>query len=412
MSAVIAEVSPERNPMVSTNWVAGVPYAIFEELRRQDRPVRVVGPGDRPYWALVRHADVVAASRTPEIFSNEPDPFTVRGRDTPDEPAPAIPLLISLDPPVHTQRRQLINKGFTPRRVTRLQDRITAIVGEHLAKVRGRESFDFVTDLAVELPLQVIAELLGIPEEDRSRVFGWTEQMMSGDDAEFENDPQQVMAALGAMYGYSEQLCTHRRELAESGAPGEDLMSVLIGAESGGERLSQMDLNLFFLLLHNAGSETTRNLVTGGVLALLENPDQLALLQEDPTRLPGAVEEMLRWVTPVTHFARTVKADTEINGESIAAGEQVLLWYTSANRDEAVFAEPNRFDVLRDPNPHVAFGSGGPHFCLGAHLARLETISLFEALLPLLSDLELAGPVERLQSHFISGIKHLPLRWR
>jgi cholest-4-en-3-one 26-monooxygenase len=355
---------------------------------------------------------VVAASRSPELFSSEPDPFTVRGRDTEAEEAPAIPLLISLDPPVHTQRRQLINKGFTPRRVTRLQDRITEIVDEHLAKVRARDSFDFVTDLAVELPLQVIAELLGIPEEDRSRVFGWTEQMMSGDDAEFENDPEQVIAALGAMYGYSEQLCTHRRELVDAGQPGQDLMSVLLTAEVDGERLSQMDLNLFFLLLHNAGSETTRNLVTGGILALLQHPDQLALLQEDPARVPVAIEEMLRWVTPVTHFARTAKSDTEIGGQPIAAGEQVLLWYTSANRDEAVFDEPDRFDVLRDPNPHVAFGAGGPHFCLGAHLARLEAISLFEALLPHLGQLELAGPVERLQSHFISGIKHLPLRWK
>jgi cholest-4-en-3-one 26-monooxygenase len=403
MSALVAELSPEVNPMVSTNWVGGVPFQVFAELRRQEKPVRMIGPGDRQYWALVRHADVVAASRNPELFSSEPDPFTVSGRDP---AAPHIPLLISLDPPEHTKRRQLINKGFTPRRVTRLQDRINAIVDEKLHEVKQRERFDFVTDLAVALPLQVIAELLGVPEEDRSRVFGWTEQMMSGDDAEFDNDPEQVTAALGAMYGYSEQLCQHRRE-----ALGEDLMSVLLEAEIDGERLSQTDLNLFFLLLHNAGSETTRNLVTGGVLALLQHPDQLALLQEEPARIPVAVEELLRWVTPVTHFARTAKADTDIHGQSIAAGEQVLLWYTSANRDEDVFAAPDQLDVTREPNPHVAFGAGGPHFCLGAHLARLEAISLFEALLPQLSQLAVDGPVERLQSHFISGIKHLPLRW-
>jgi cholest-4-en-3-one 26-monooxygenase len=403
MSTLVTELSPELNPMVSTNWVGGVPFQVFAELRRQEKPVRMIGPGDRPYWALVRHSDVVAASRNPELFSSEPDPFTVSGRE-PD--APQIPLLISLDPPAHTKRRQLINKGFTPRRVTRLQDRITAIVDEKLHQVKQRDRFDFVTDLAVALPLQVIAELLGVPKEDRSRVFGWTEQMMSGDDAEFDNDPAEVTAALGAMYAYSEQLCERRRE-----APGEDLMSVLLDAEIDGERLSQMDLNLFFLLLHNAGSETTRNLVTGGVLALLQHPEQLELLQREPARLPAAIEELLRWVTPVTHFARTAKTDTEIHGQPIAAGEQVLLWYTSANRDEDVFTAPDELDVTRDPNPHVAFGAGGPHFCLGAHLARLEAISLFEALLPQLSKLAVDGPVERLQSHFISGIKHLPLRW-
>lgn len=391
-------------PMVSTDWVRGVPFDTFAQLRREPKPARMVGPGGRSYWALVRHADVVAASRNPELFSNQPNPFTVRGNE-PD--GPQIPLLISLDPPEHTQRRQLINKGFTPRRVNRLIDRIREIVDEQVAGVAKRESFDFVTDLAVELPLQVIAELLGIPPEDRAKVFSWTEQMMSGDDAEFANDPEEIMAALGAMYGYAEGVCEHRRA-----APGDDLMSVLIAAELDGQQLSQLDLNLFFLLLHNAGSETTRNLVTGGVLALLENPDQLELLRADPARIPVAVEELLRWVTPVTHFSRTLTADTEIGGQPMAAGEQVLLWYTSANRDEAVFAAPDQLDVTREPNPHVGFGSGGPHFCLGAHLARLEAICLFEALVDQLPRLALDGPVERLQSHFINGVKHLPLRWQ
>ena len=392
------------NPMISQSWVDGVPLETFAELRREPGVARMTGPGDRQYWALTRHADVVAASRTPELFSNVPDPFTLGAVDP---AAPSIPLLISLDPPEHTKRRQLINKGFTPRRVTRLSGRISEIVDEELAKVRGRDRFDFVTDLAVSLPLQVIAELLGIPPEDRAQVFSWTEQMMSGDDPEFDNDPQEVMAALGQMYGYAENVCQRRQE-----SPGDDLMSALVAAELDGERLSQLDLNLFFLLLHNAGSETTRNLVTGGVVALLENPAQLELLRQDPSRIPTAVEELLRWVTPVTHFARTLTADTVFKGQEMKAGEQVLLWYTSANRDETVFTDPDRLDVTRDPNPHVAFGSGGPHFCLGAHLARLEAITLFEALVEQLPRLEIDGPVERLQSHFINGVKHLPLRWK
>jgi cholest-4-en-3-one 26-monooxygenase len=390
--------------MLPTNWVSQVPFETFAQLRREPKPAKLAGVNGRSYWALVRHADVVAASRTPELFSNMPDPFTM---GTTEPGAPPIPLLISLDPPEHTQRRQLINKGFTPRRVNRLDGRIREIVDEQVTRVTKLDSFDFVTDLAVELPLQVIAELLGIPPEDRAKVFSWTEQMMTGDDAEFANDPDQVMAALGSMYAYAEGVCEHRRA-----APGDDLMSVLVGAELDGQQLSQMDLNLFFLLLHNAGSETTRNLITGGVLALLENPEQLELLRAEPARIPVAVEELLRWVTPVTHFARTLTGDTEIGGQPMAAGEQVLLWYISANRDEAVFTDPDRLDVTREPNPHVGFGSGGPHFCLGAHLARLEAISLFEALIDHLPRLALDGPVERLQSHFINGVKHLPLRWQ
>ncbi len=403
MTPALAAVNPAANPMISTNWVDGVPYEAFAQLRREPGPVQLTGPGERVYWSLARHADVVAASRNPELFSNQPDPFTVRGNDP---NAPSLPLLINLDPPEHTRRRQLVNKGFTPRRITRLTDRIREIVDEQLRHVAVMGTFDFVTDLAVELPLQVIAELLGIPPADRAKVFSWTEQMMSGDDAEFANSQDEIMAALGAMYGYAENLCGERRE-----APGADLMSALVSAELDGEQLSQLDLNLFFLLLHNAGSETTRNLVTGGVVALLQNPDQLELLRAEPARIPVAVEEMLRWVTPVTHFARTVTQETEVAGQRVAPGEQVLLWYTSANRDETVFDAPDRLDVTREPNPHVAFGSGGPHFCLGAHLARLEAICLFEALIDQLPRLAIDGPVQRLQSHFINGVKHLPLRW-
>jgi len=254
--------------------------------------------------------------------------------------------------------------------------------------------------------LQVIAELLGIPQEDRRQVFAWTEAMMSGDDPEFENDEAAVMAALTDMYGYAEQLCAHRRE-----APRDDLMSSLLSAHIDGHGLEQFELNLFFLLLHNAGSETTRNLLTGGLLALLQHPDQLALLQEDPARLPTAIEELLRFITPVTHFARTVKADTVVAGQQVQAGERVVLWYTAANRDPEAFTDPDVLDLSRDPNPHVAFGAGGPHFCLGAHLARLEAREMFAALLPYIPRLVQDGPVERLQSYFINGIKHMPLRW-
>jgi cholest-4-en-3-one 26-monooxygenase len=387
----------------STAWVPGVPYEIFDELRRRETPVRMTGPDGRPAWSIVRHADVLAASRNPEVFSNRPDPFTMSGSASEGE---ALPLLISLDPPEHTRQRQLVNRGFTPRSVLRLDERVRRIVDTTLAQVRDRSRFDFVADVAVELPLQVIAELLGIPDEDRQQVFSWTERMMTGDDPEFDNDETAVMAALTEMYGYAEQLCARRRE-----APGDDLMSSLLNAHIDGQRLEQFELNLFFLLLHNAGSETTRNLLTGGLLALLQHPEQLALLQEDPERIPTAIEELLRFVTPVTHFARTVTSDTVVAGQQVGAGERVILWYTAANRDLDAFVEPDVLDLTRDPNPHVAFGAGGPHFCLGAHLARLEAREMFSALLPHIPRLVSDGPVERLQSYFINGIKHMPLRW-
>jgi cholest-4-en-3-one 26-monooxygenase len=290
--------------------------------------------------------------------------------------------------------------------VLRLDERVRRIVDTTLAEVRDRDRFDFVTDVAVELPLQVIAELLGIPDEDRQQVFAWTERMMTGDDPEFDNDETAVMAALTDMYGYAEQLCARRRE-----TPGDDLMSSLLAAHIDGQRLEQFELNLFFLLLHNAGSETTRNLLTGGLLALLQHPDQLALLQQDPELIPTAIEELLRFITPVTHFARTVTTDTVAAGQQVRAGERVVLWYSAANRDPDAFVEPDVLDVTRDPNPHVAFGAGGPHFCLGAHLARLEAREMFTALLPHIPRLLPDGPVERLQSYFINGIKHMPLRW-
>ncbi|MBX6387806.1 MAG: cytochrome P450 [Frankia sp.] len=410
LSTPPAPASDAQAVLDSATWAAAVPHEAFKRLRAAGRPVQATAPDERRVWMLVRHADIYAASRNPAIFSNRPDPFTVRRVSEEDGARPTddgLPLLISLDPPEHTRLRQLLNRGFTPRSVLRLKDRVQEIVNDRLAGIRQRPGFDFVSDVAVELPLQVIADLLGIPEPDRHQVFAWTERMMSGDDPELGNDPKATMAALAEMYAYSESLCSARRE-----QPGGDLMSQLLDSEVDGRRLSQFDLNLFFLLLHNAGSETTRNLLTGGVLALLEHPDQLDLLRADPSLVPTAVEELLRWITPVSHFARTVTTDTVVAGQPVRAGERVVLWYTSANRDEEVFTSPDVLDVTRSPNPHVAFGAGGPHFCLGAHLARLEGQLMFLALLELLPNLELAGPPARLKSHFISGIKRLPLRWR
>jgi len=393
-------------------WADGVPHEAFRELRAQ--PGLVLHPETDTSvaaWCLVRHADVIAASRRPETYSSRPSPFTMKPREGMQDGGD-LPMLINLDPPIHTKMRLLVNKGFTPRRVGALEQRIRAIVDDIVERASAAGSFDLVTDVAVELPLQVIAELVGVPAEDRHQVFSWTEQTMSGDDPEFANSPDEIMQALGSMYMYAEGLCEQRR--AE---PRDDLISVLLDAEITTDdgtraRLTQQEIDVFFLLLQNAGSETTRNLITGGTLALLEHPDQLALLQADPDRIPVAVEELLRWVTPVTHFARTLTQDDVIAGQEITAGEKVVLWYSSANRDEAAFRDPDALDVTRQPNEHVSFGAGGPHFCLGASLARLEARAIFEALVPVIGRLELTGPPERLRSNFINGIKHMPVRLR
>jgi cholest-4-en-3-one 26-monooxygenase len=393
-------------------WADSVPHDAFRELR--ERPGLTFHPeteGSVAAWCLVRHADVIAASRRPETYSSRPSPFAFkRAEGAPD--AGDLPMLINLDPPIHTKMRLLVNKGFTPRRVGALEQRIRAVVDDIIERASAAGTFDLVTDVAVELPLQVIAELVGVPAEDRHQVFSWTEQMMSGDDPEFANSLEDTQAAMASMYMYAEGLCEQRR--AE---PRDDLISVLLDAEITTDdgtkaHLTQQEIDVFFLLLQNAGSETTRNLITGGTLALLQHPDQLALLQADPDRIPAAVEELLRWVTPVTHFARTLTHDDVIAGQEIQAGEKVVLWYSSANRDEAAFANADRLDLTRQPNEHVAFGAGGPHFCLGASLARLEARCIFEALVPLIPRLEQVGEAERLRSNFINGIKHMPVRLR
>lgn len=391
-------------------WARAVPHDVFREMRATPGLVHSDATDrNQAFWSVVRMADVLSVSRRPEIFSSRPGPFA-----WPLQPdAPDMPLLISLDPPIHTRMRLLVNKGFTPRRVAGMEARIRALVKRIVEGAAAAGEFDFVNQVAVELPLQVIAELVGVPEADRHQVFEWTEVTMSGDDPEYVHTPEDQMAAMASMYMYAEGMCEERRS-----SPRDDLISVLLAAEMKREdgtvdRLTQHEIDVFFLLLQNAGSETTRNLITHGTLALMEHPDQHALLAADPERIPVAIEELLRYVTPVHHFARRVTQDVEIAGQQIAEGEMVIMWYPSANRDEAFFGPTaDQLDLLRQPNEHVAFGAGGPHFCLGASLARLEARAIFDAIVELVPRLELTGPVERLRSNFVNGIKHMPVRLR
>jgi cholest-4-en-3-one 26-monooxygenase len=387
-------------------YARGFPHERFRELRDRDPVSRHDHPSwERGYWAVVRHADVQHVSRDSDTFHNAPNPFLDVGGGG-DDDAGASALLISLDAPEHHKLRKLVNRGFTPRRVADLTDRVRARVNDLVDALDGRTSCDIVTDLALWLPLHVIADLVGVPESDRKQVFEWTELTFGFDP---DVTPEQQAEAAGMMYAYADRLCEERRT-----APRDDLMSVLIEAEVDGERLTQMQIDLFFLLLQNAGSETTRNLITSGTLALLDHPDELERLSGDMTLLPVAIEELLRYVTPVMQFCRTASVDTEIGGRSIAAGDRLVMVYSSANRDERVFSDPDRVDVARTPNDHVAFGAGGPHFCLGSSLARLEAKLMFDAILTRFEGLEVDGDVDdmpRVRSNLIDGFAHLQVKW-
>ncbi len=388
-------------------FVDGVPHDWFTTLRRE-APVYWHEGSDagKGFWTLTCYDDVVAVNRDHETYSS------ARGAvfmwDIPPEALEQQrTLMLNMDPPLHTRYRRLINRGFTPRMVAELEKTMRERTIEIIDRVAVRGECDFVVDVAAELPLQVIADLMGVPQEDRHKLFDWSNRMIGAEDPEYGVTEEQAQTASMELYEYASTLAAQRR--AE---PTDDLISVLTRAEVDGERLTDFEVDLFFLLLSVAGNETTRNLMSHGLLALVEHPDQLERLRAHRALLPSAVEEMLRWASPVMNFRRTATRDHMIRDQEIRAGDKVVIWYISANRDETVFRDPFTFDIERSPNEHVAFGGGGPHFCLGANLARLEINVMFDVLLDRLHDLEITGPVSRLRSNFINGIKHIPLRFR
>jgi cholest-4-en-3-one 26-monooxygenase len=386
-------------------YAAGFPYERFAALRDHDPVSHQDHPAwEEGYWVLSRHADVQRVSRDWSGFANSPHPF-LPDRDSFGNDGTSV-LMISLDPPEHTKLRKLISSGFTPRRINDLAAHVKDRVDRVIDAVADHGECDLVRDVALWLPLHAIADLVGVPEEDRAQVFEWTETTF-GFDASVTDE--QRMEAATAMFTYADDMCAERRA-----HPRDDLMTVLLEAEIDGDRLTDMHLSAFFMLLQNAGSETTRNLITTGTLALLERPDQLALVRDDPERLPVAIEELLRYSTPVMSFMRTATCDTEVAGQPIREGAHVLLAYASANRDDRAFEKPDDVDVSREPNDHVAFGAGGPHFCLGAHLARLEARLMFEAILTRFEGLEVTvDPAElpRVNSNLIDGLAEMPVRW-
>ena len=387
-------------------YARGFPYDVFRDLRDHDPVSHQEHPlWERGYWAVTRHADVQRVSRDWNGFHNAPNPFLPGDGELVDESGSSL-LMISLDPPDHTKLRKLISSGFTPRRINDLAVQVKARVDSVIDSVAERGECDLVRDVALWLPLHAIADLVGVPEEDRKQVFEWTE-LTFGFDA--DTTAEERGAAAQAMYAYADAMCAERAD-----NPRDDLMSVLLHAEIDGDRLDQMQLAVFFMLLQNAGSETTRNLITTGMLTLLEHPDDLARLQGDLSILPVAIEELLRLATPVMSFTRMATKDTEIGGQAVAEGDHVLMVYASANRDERAFDAPDNLHLTRDPNDHVAFGAGGPHFCLGAHLARLESRLMFEAILTRFEGLEMAADpasLPRVNSNLIDGLAEMPVRW-
>jgi cholest-4-en-3-one 26-monooxygenase len=382
-------------------FVPSVPHDEFDWMR-SNAPVHF-NPDPAPgFWSLTRYADVVAASKNHKVFSS------AHGTNIEDPTSGVELMMINMDPPQHTKLRTLVSKGFHPKMIARIEAHVRDITTQIIDGVAKRGECDFVVDIAAQLPLEVIAEMIGIPPEDRHKIFEWSNTMIGGQggDAEYSSTFEEATAAAMEMWAYANQLAEIRTH-----EPREDLTSTLIHAEVDGVKLTEVEFDMFFLLLAVAGNETTRNLISGGMQALMENPDQQQRLVAIPSLIPTGVEEMLRWVVPVMHFRRTLTQDVELHGVPMKAGDKVLLWYNAANRDERVFGEPHTFDVTRDPNPHLTFGGGGPHFCLGFSLAQLEIRVMFEELLRRLPDMRIAGPVSRLRSVFINGVKHIPVQF-
>jgi cholest-4-en-3-one 26-monooxygenase len=315
------------------------------------------------------------------------------------------------DPPEHTTYRKIVSRGFTPRMISQLEPFVRQRLSQLLDPIRPGEAIDLVEAVAMPLPMRVIGDLIGAPPQDHDKILRWTNEALAGTDPEYRQPGSTPIAAVAEMLTYFVDLRDLRDRRAEHQGGPEDLVSVLMAATPDGAELSDLRFRMFLFLLAAAGSETTRNAISQGILALAEHRDQWQRLAEDPGLIPAAVEEILRWASPVLYFRRNAIQPLEVAGQHINQGEVVSFWYVSANRDEARFAAPQQFEVRRAPNPHVAFGGGGPHFCLGASLARLELRVVLEELLSRYQAVEVTGQVDRLRSNFLNSIKHLPVRF-
>ncbi|HEY0507660.1 MAG TPA: cytochrome P450, partial [Blastococcus sp.] len=401
-------------------WLAdpAVRHAAFDRLRREqpfaffaepEIPGLEAGPG---YWAVTRYADLDAISSQPAVFCSGEGAVSIQ--DIPADLHEFYGSMISMDDPRHARIRRIVSKAFTPRMLERVVGSVRGIVEDVLDQARrtaeaGDGGLDVVADIAAPIPLRVICDMMGVPDEDRALVLSASNVILSGGDPELiENQDEPLTALFEAglgLAGVMERLAAERLE-----RPTDDLTTALVTTEVDGERLSHQEIASFFILLLVAGNETTRNAISQGILALSEHPEQRARWMADPALDKTAVEEIVRWTSPITWMRRTATQDGEVNGHRFSAGDKFLLFYAAANRDPELFADPQVFDLARDPNPHVGFGGHGPHFCLGAHLARREIAVTFRQLFDQLPDLEIAGEPARLRSSFVNGLKRLPAR--
>ncbi|MDX6314665.1 MAG: cholest-4-en-3-one 26-monooxygenase [Streptomyces sp.] len=388
-----------------------IPLPELAALRRSAQvwwvrqPHGIAGFGDDGYWAVTRHADVKAVSVAPEVFSSRTNTAIIRfnehmRRDRID--AQQL-IILNQDPPEHTRLRQIVQRGFTPRAIRALEDSLRERAERIVSGAAARKSGNFVTEIAAELPLQAIADLIGVPQEDRAKIFDWSNTMVGYDDPELAITEEIGTNASIELISYAMNMAAERKA-----CPAHDIVTKLVAAEDEGN-LTDDEFGFFVLTLAVAGNETTRNAITHGMHAFLTHPEQWELFRE--RRPSTTADEIVRWATPITSFQRTATHDTELGGAQIKAGDRVGLFYASANNDPEVFDHPEAFDITRDPNPHLGFGGGGPHFCLGASLARMEIGLIFGAIADTLPGIRLAGDPRRLRSAWINGVKELPVAY-
>jgi cytochrome P450 len=397
------------------DFAEGVPHETFALLRREAPVWWYDWPLGRGYWCVTKHADVVAVSRDTKTFTSEQG---ANLEDLDEEQRIVRQSMLETDPPRHTRLRGLVGPSFTPRAIKAYELALRELTAAVLDNALPLGEFDFIEEVAKQLPIRVLARLLGAPDENTDRLIDWGDRMIGNTDPELadvlsdgpESDQYRMLPfrspASLELFEYAHQIAAARRR-----APEEDLVSKLVQSEIEGERLTEQEIDAMFLLLVVAGNETTRQAIAHGMLALAEHREQWRRLADDPQLVwTAGADEILRWSSPVLHFRRTATRDVELGGQTIRAGDKVVVWYVSANFDEEVFADPLRFDVGRQPNPHITFGGGGPHFCLGAHLAKLEVQVMFDALLPRLADIELTGRPERMRTNFTNALKRMPVR--
>ncbi|HEY7596501.1 MAG TPA: cytochrome P450 [Actinophytocola sp.] len=423
-------------------YLTGVPHDQLARLRAKsavtwmDEPPIDRLPAGPGFWGVLRHAEVKEVMRNPAVFSSHLGATQIV--DPPNEEALNFvrQMMLNQDPPEHSRLRKLLTRAFTPRAIARLEDRIEGWARDLVTNVADRKECDFATDIAADLPLLTLAELFGVPSEDRWLMFDWSNRVIGYQDQEYAVSAradadgatemakralalrprpdeygrlpdQRTREGMPDLYAYAHDLGEYKRR-----NPGDDIMSNLMReVDDTGGRVSLGEFENLFWLFSVAGNETLRNALPGGMYALMCHVDEYRKLRADRSLLPKAVDEMLRWWSPVMRFRRTATVDTELGGTRIRAGDKVVVWFSAANRDERAFADPDRFDVTREPNDHLGFGHG-PHYCIGAHLAKVQMRALFTALFDLLGEVEPAGDPVRLRSNFQNGVKHLPIRWK